>query len=421
MNLKKCLNLNVTSIFIFLVLLFLLADVRFFYLVPLPEKFTGPAANKVLAALIAVISFLLYSLFCRIKVGKFGLWIVSLYIIMFISAISSMHKFGFTVTNVLWEALTHLTLLMYFPLKDLLCNKKNLNNFIFTAEIISDITAVLFLIQYGIYTGKDSIFLQLNNVITEYYLSHPDIPLRVYSVFEGFIRVFVLIITYRCIKKKFKKCKFDILSVLLMLVAIIFIDQSRYYLTTLVVAMILMICMEFKPRLSLRQLIIYVFGEISAIGIIIIKLTSISNTIASNEGSSWARTEAIQFFSQKIKNHFLFGMGITIPAKTNVFYAYFKGNAGHYNYDDIGIFGIFFSLGIVGLIWYILFTIKLLLVLKNTSTNRPLSIAIIAVFILSYPVMSYLDKPRVMSLLMTMLVVEINSKLKQGELKQCIQ
>lgn len=404
------------NILYLLVTLFLLADVRLFYLIPLPEKFTGPAANKVFAAFVAVISFGFYILFFnKLKFGYWGKWILNLYIIFLLSGIMSMISYKFTVTNVLWEHLTYFILLMYFPLTEYLRNEQAMKRFISVAEIITDITCILFLIQYFLWSGLDSVFLQLDDIITDFYIYRTYIPLRIYSVFEGFVRIFILMVAYRCIKNNFKKCKRDILSFTLMFMTIVFVDQSRVYLIILLAAITYMILKEYGTRVSTKKLIIYFGGSIAAITLITTKLISISTTIFSNEGSWWARLEAIAYYFSRILNHLIFGLGITIPEKTNSLYAYFKGEHGYYNFDDIGIFGVFFSFGIIGFTWYLLFAVKMIKTVHKTKKNRPLSMAITIVFILSFLSMSYLDKARAMSLLMSMVVLDYNYKMSIKE------
>ncbi len=286
-------NIGKKNILYLLVTLFLLADVRLFYLIPLPEKFTGPAANKVFAAFVAVISFGFYILFFnKLKFGYWGKWILSLYVIFLLSGIMSMINYRFTVTNVLWEHLTYFILLMYFPLTEYLSNKQAMERFISVAEIITDITCILFLIQYFLWSGLDSVFLQLDDIITDFYIYRTYIPLRIYSVFEGFVRIFILMVVYRCIKNDFKKCKRDILSFTLMFMTIVFVDQSRVYLIILLAAITYMILKQYGSRVSIKKLIIYFGGSIAAITLITTKLISISTTIFSNEGSWWARLEA---------------------------------------------------------------------------------------------------------------------------------
>jgi hypothetical protein len=383
----------------------------FFYLIPLPYIFTGPASNKVFAAVMAVICFVYYAIaFRKFKFGKFGGWIISLYLILLISGISSIFNYEFKATSVLWECLTFFILLMYFPIVEYLKSVERIERLIQISELILSILAILFIIQYFLYNrgGLDVVFLQLDGIITDTYILRPYLPLRIYSVFEGTSRIFVLIAAYRCIKKKFKHCKIDFITLLLLLAAIVLIDQSRTYLLTILFGIIVIVFVEYKKYISIRQVFMYFLGVIAGIGFSVSKITSIFYTVSENEGSVWARLDALKYYMGVIQEHYFWGLGITIPEKTSVWYKYIKGTEGYYNYDDIGIAGVFFSLGIVGLIWYLLLFVYFIRIVSMTKHNKALSVAALVVFLFSSLLMSYIDKARLMSLMITMILVEVN-------------
>ena len=102
-------------------------------------------------------------------------------------------------------------------------------------------------------------------------------------------------------------------------------------------------------------------------------------------------------------------MGLHTPDKGTSLYYLIKGPDGYFNYDDIGLFGTLGSLGLPGFIWYIFLTIKLVVTwIKRISSNALISGLLIS-FLMSLTIMSYLDRPRIIALMLTLVIVNKES------------
>lgn len=392
-----------------LVFVFLIIDARFFYLINLPPIFGGAASNKFMESIISVIIFIIYLIVIKkfqFSKGKFCNWIVAIFMILMINAVHSFRLYGYPLTTVVWPCIPFAIFLMYFPLKEWLRIKQNYKCFIKMGEIISSILAVLFIVQVFIYRGLDTVFLALDGAISDRYIYTPSLGLRIYSVFDGFIRVFILLVAYRIIEHNFKKCFGDIISFILMLLAILLVDQSRFYLATLLTCFAVMFLMENRKRLKLRSFVILLFAGIAVLLMAFKSVVSILNTILMNDGSFDARIKAIIYFLKTVHNHIICGMGIVVPGGGEYYY-YITGPEGMYHYDDVGVIGVLASLGIIGFLWYIGITMKFIRICWKDLKYNALVAGIVTGFVLSIFTMSYLDKSRIVSFMLALTVLDI--------------
>ncbi len=250
--------------------------------------------------------------------------------------------------------------------------------------------------------------MKIKDIIPLSYIYNLTVPLRIYSVFEGLVRIFVILVAWKIIAKQFRKSFWDIISLLLMLGAIFYVDQSRYYLVTVLVAILSMYLIYNRNNLTVSSLLgTLIFGTAGLL-IIFNRFGSISDSISDNTGSSFARTGAIEYYLDKIFTY-PFGLGLHTPDKGTSLYYLIKGPDGYFNYDDIGLFGTLGSLGLPGFIWYIFLTIKLVMIwIKRISSNALISGLMIS-FVMSLTIMSYLDRPRIIALVLTLVIVNKES------------
>ena len=405
--------------YLFLFLLFFLIEFRGFYLVSWPNLLGGAASNKLGVAFYSLILFLAYFIYNKgkLKLGIFGNYILIFFLILFFNSLVSMYLFDYSITQVLWDVLPYSILLLYFPLCEIFKTESNYKLFVKIGQITISIVSILFVMQVYRYHGLQTLFLKIEEIIPISYIYNLTVPLRIYSVFEGLVRVFVILVAWKIIANHFKKSFFDIVSLLLMLVAIFYVDQSRYYLVTVLIVILSMYFIYNKRRLTLSSLLWTLILGTAGLFIISNRFGSISDSISDNTGSSFARTGAIEYYFNKIFTY-PFGLGLHTPEKGTSLYYFIKGPDGYFNYDDIGIFGTLGSLGVPGFVWYILLTIKLIMTwIKKLSSNILITGLLIS-FLMSLPIMSYIDRPRIIALTLTLVIINNESaKLnRDGEL-----
>lgn len=405
--------------YLFAFLLFFLIEFRGFYLVSWPNLLGGAASNKTGLAIYSIVLFLIHLIYNKgkLKLNIFGNYILILFLLLIFNSLLSMLLWGYSVTQVLWDVLPFSILLLYFPLCELFQTDSNYALFVKIGQITISIVSILFIIQVYRYHGLPTVFLKIEDIIPISYIYNLTVPLRIYSVFEGLVRVFVILVAWKIIANHFKKSFWDIVSLLLMLVAIFYVDQSRYYLVTVLIAILSMYFIYNKRRLTVSSLLWTLILGTAGLFIILNRFGSISDSISDNTGSSFARTGAIEYYFDKIFTYPL-GLGLHTPEKGTSLYYFIKGPDGYFNYDDIGIFGTLGSLGIPGFIWYILLTIKLVMIWIKKLGSNVLIAGLLISFLMSLPIMSYLDRPRIIALMLTLVVINKESvKLnRDGEL-----
>lgn len=399
-----------------LLILFFLFDVRLMFLIPLPAKFAGAGTNKMLLSVYSIILFFLFAGSRKLYLGKYTNCITSLFFIIFLNTVNAFLSFGYSVTQLLWTAMPFFLLLLYFVLMNILKSEDYLHFFIKAGEIIWSIVCILFLIQRILYLRNKAIILQLEGMLSNYYYWHPELGFRIYSVFEGFLRVFILCIGFICINKHFKHCKSEIICLILSIAAVVLVDRSRYYLFTLILGLIAIFLWSSRGSKHFKKNIIAAFAII--VGFVFLNkiFASMSQSISDNTGSSFARSGAISYYMNLLKTHFLFGLSMVSPDKGSSMYYIVHGPAGYFHYDDIGLIGTYAKLGIFALVWYIYIIIKTIYLVVNTrGNNKALSVGLIIMMLVSSITQSYLDPQRLMSLLFTFIFIELNYSYPQLE------
>ena len=407
MNGLKKININSLIIIIFLIF-----DVRFFYMINLPKYFSGDGTNKMLLSLFGVCLFIYYVLRHKFAAGEFGIYILGLYIILAGVSVHSLLKFDYKITQVVWPLFPFINLIYYFILREILSNKRNFRFFLRAAEIVWSLLVFLFLAQRFMYLRSHTVFMKLGVMLPDYYFNHPELGFRIYNVFEGFNRIFVILTAYLIFKKHFKKCMCEIIYTLLGLLAILLVDGSRFYIATVVLVILIEFLVVNKERLRFGAFFLLLCGLLmgAAVGYKIYK--SVNADISENTGSSYARTGAIDYYMSEMKGSTLFfGFGIANPDEGDTLYKVIHGPDENYHFDDIGLVGTFAKLGIFSIIWYILFLLKIVQLTINTDKERrALSIGITTMAAVALITQSYLDPQRLLALLFSMVLLEINKR-----------
>ena len=410
---KKSSNFNIQ---LFIIGIFLFADSRFFYLLPLPDFFGGSPFNKTLVSIFSVICMaFLVLLNKKVNLGNYSVYILTLYLFLGIQAIYERLYFQYSLSSILFNLLPFLILLMYFGIGTFLSDQKNFISFCSLCEWITIILCTLLLIQLLIYNRKHIMFLNFS-ISNWYTMYHVTANGRFSVVADGLVKVTVLISFYDMLFWKNisrKKTFIATISFLLALLSIVFVDQSRIYIIQSVISIIVIYFITNKNKINLKT-VSYAFA-IFLIGLMLLlpKITSIINALNdSSNGSSYARIGAINYYLSIIGNYLFTGLGIVNPDEGTFQYILIHGGEGIYYFDDIGIIGILASMGIVMVVWYVLILIKnfkLSFKIKNNN-KKALSIGLSVMMLLGIMTGSYLDKERLMALLLTMLVIDFCSR-----------
>lgn len=384
--------LNKKKLLQILLFVTLVADIRFFYLGSLPASFGGSATNLIFPSIVSIIFFFLFWMINKkIYLGAYYKEIIILYIFIIFSSIYSVMTYGFSRNTVIGQAIRFLILLNYFPFVSFI-KEYGEDNLIKIIEYVTISLCVVLLVQEYALLHWGFFFLKI------------DFPLnstgRIFTVAEGIVRISVLLSAYKIINNQFK-IKSNLISwlnFLLCLSAILLVDQSRIYFLSVAIGILVMILYEFR-RLNIVQkfMVIILFILITAIifGVFFNSLLITLNDPTS--GSNYARNGAIEYYSYLMKGKWLSGLGFIVPGTNDPAFTLLKGPRGIYNISDIGIFGIYFSMGIIGVVWYLWIIFKGIK-LSLEKNNSILPMGLIAEIIVSLFTMSYFDPARIPAL-----------------------
>lgn len=418
---------NITrGILITLVAIFLLSDSRFLYLIPLSTKFGGSASNKLLMSLISVVCFLFMLIIMKkFRVGLYGKDIIFVYIFILLQMIWLRHQFNYSITTLIAYYMTYIILLMYFVLSPFLNQKNNFEYFIKIIEIIVSLLSILLLIQLYFYNSHHHIFL--NFTLGDWYtLYHPTASGRFYSVSDGLTRVAIPLSFYRYQVNLNKGSKdiFSLTTVILGMLAILLVDQSRiYFLQEIVTIFVMYLSLNLK-KITLKRIIMGCIVGIIFIILVFPKISSILMTLSDgNSGSIYARQGAIEYYLSIGKEYLFTGLGLVIPEEGNRYYYLIKGADGIFNYDDIGIFGVFASLGILITLWYIFILFKNYWLAYKVKDRflKSLSYGLATLMLTGIGTMSYLDGPRIVDLLLTMVIITYSVYKNKETMYKCLE
>ena len=392
------------------IVLFYLFECRFFYLVPMPAVLVAGSTNKNLLAVFSLCAFVWFLIReKKLRFGYFGITFILIFASVTVSTVLSSFEFGYKLTQVLWGIIPYLLLLLYFPARKYLSDKVIFEQFIVTGEIVSVIMTVLFLLQYVKYTGESSVFLKIPDMIPDHYIWHPDEGLRIRNIFDGLFRVFALVIFDRILAKRFRKCFLDIISYISIVASVLLIDRSRSYLVIILFSSIVILIYRSRKRITT---VIFLIGSVALAGgfaMAFIKMTSIAESILNNTGSWFARVEAAGHYIAVGLEHVFFGIGMADPESLPAVEKYVRGVQGIYYPDDVGIIGLFALLGVTGIALYIVIMVKVYRCFKYSTDNKALLFGLFICLILSSVLTTYFDRTRLLALVFTAVLCEINS------------
>lgn len=168
-------------------------------------------------------------------------------------------------------------------------------------------------------------------------------------------------------------------------------------------------------RTSLIAIAIYVISQGS-----ILKIIESFSVDSSEAGSTIARYMAIEYFSQYTHDNPLIGMGFVRPSRPDLTLIW-SGPYGKAYFDDLGLLGGWYRMGILGLFILLIPLIRILYLLirmvKNKWYDRKLFVGIVSFLLICQISQSYMDFQRAFIASFYWAMMEyINLKMKKGEL-----
>lgn len=395
MNLK----IKKSSVEMLVITIFLLCDSRFFYLIPMPPVFGGSGNNRALAGTIGLIfTLILYPIFKKkLNIGLYGKSIIYLLVFLICQAIFEKSEFEYNWSSITFSILPFGIMLMYFWIIAVLKDRKTFEIFLNIVMIIGTIISMLTFIQGIFYTHP---FLQL--IITIQGSSF-----KIFGPTGGLVFTASLISVYLFLKNRGIKKVVDLICYFVLVLGL---SSSRVALLVVIIATII----EYFTISGIKKVSVGKVITTLTIGIavMIVAMPVIQNLIGvwgdGTNGSYYARHDAINYYISVVPHYLFTGLGIVIPGEHSPLLFLVKGPRTIYNYDDIGIIGIYASMGILMTIWYIYIIVKNFLLSFSIKDVRlkGLCLSLSVAMVLLMSTMSYLDAQRVMGLLLTEVIID---------------
>lgn len=400
----------------FFIVVILLIEYRFFFLLPIPNMIqrTMTYHNKVLLFLLSIFLFVMYGMY-RKKL-LFSKYVYGYIMLISISAFYAYIKYQPNLSEIILPMFAYLSLLLYFPLRRYF--KHHFSFFISTLTGMNIIANLLLLAQLILYRITFNVFMY----IYEFYNVG-----RVYTR-DGDIRITYLgtIISFSCVismgflffnkeeKKLYKNSKFiHIVNVVLSLAYFQLVSQTRMYVLVLIGTFVFLIYFHINSKnivfSMLKQvlfftgiiIVIYSTGVLDYLINLIIPFFDGSSV---EDGSYYARMEALSYFSSVISRNPVFGNGLLSPDRSSLYYNIITGPMGYAFYTDVGILGTTAQFGIPMLVWYV-FLLKKIYYVYNKQKNK-IIFSLLVFMMLSSGTLIVLDPQRIVFLTLALSVID---------------
>ncbi|SDI72347.1 hypothetical protein SAMN05421493_12425 [Pseudobutyrivibrio sp. 49] len=239
-------------------------------------------------------------------------------------------------------------------------------------------------------------------------------PICFYSVFW---------IASLILNSKNKKRMLSIMYFALVTGGVLYFVSTRIITLALGAAIVLMILSHTEKgnirviaRTALLAMIIYVISQGS-----ISKIIESFSVDSSEAGSTLARYMAIAYFKTYTDANPLIGMGFVRPSRPDLRLIW-SGPYGKAYFDDLGLLGGFFRMGILGLFVHLIPLLRMLYLLikmiKNKWYDRTMFIGIVVFLLIGQISLNFLDFQRAFIASFYWAMLEyINLKIKKGEYK----
>lgn len=373
----------------FSILLLLLFEVRFFYIINLPlnlDDFNTYWDKTLIASMAIFITLVIFIFRKSIEKSRPAIQSLFLTIIWAIEVISTSLRYNQGLMSSFRGSNFLLMILLYFILSYFLKSEEDYNYFNNIIATISLITSSVFCIQAFIYNSGGALFLKIYELGNSIPMRNNTIRLTQPST----IISFAIIISFsRIMKKKYSSNiikMIDIFNVVISLIYLEYVCQTRALLLAVIGSMVFMLFAKPLKRKKLKPLYMMLL-----VFLLILLITSSfagefyqSFSNASDAGSVFARQEAISYYGDLFLNSPILGFGVINAAENNQLFYILHGKQGYLNSTDIGILGFIFQYGIVGFIWIFSVLLSFIKIIYTIYKKRSIKTYLETIGIMSY-------------------------------------
>ena len=349
-----------------LIYMILLIDLCFFYLIPRPGIIGSLVNNyqKIGLTLFIVISISLVSK--KIFKNNKYLFMVNIFNLLLLitgEIVISYIRFGQSPKSLLATSNHYIIIIAYFLIYYYLNENNNRLEAleIILIKFISTISIIL-LIQYIVYNFTGILFLNIDKQRTISSIRFGSI--RIYE--GGYLPIFGIVLSFGILLKRHKSLKIQKMSMVCLIASLmhlIFVSKSRMGLVMAGLSCGFMILRLYSKNRVKKYTFMMLFVVILFIMVRLSFINQFITSINMKDYSLLTRIDAIEYYSEQLKENIFLGLGFIEPIEGDSSYYFVKGPSGMYYKDDMGLLGLVHTFGIVGLCWYTFMIIKVCKVL----------------------------------------------------------
>lgn len=379
-----------------LIYLFLIVDASFFGIFPINSNDvrsirTGIAIIAIIICLLIVLNTPIYK---HINKFEFVKWyiLINMFVVI-IQCIYSMNKYNETIVDVFIVCHSYILMLLIFPIMLVFQTSgesfEKMNRNIYYCGVFSVISLIVCAVMYEI--GLTPLMAGFSPIgIRD---GHTRISYTNIGIFS------ILMSVHFLLNGKKKEKKWYIAYLIIALFGLIYFVNTRMLIIAIICSIIIMfMCYNWKfdVKILLIIILLVVVTGLAINGGFMAVVNSFSLE-GENMGSTLARINAIEYFRQYTNENPLLGMGFVRPYREDLTLIW-SGPDGKAFFDDLGLLGAFFRMGITGLIIHILPLLRMLYIafklIKMKNEKGVIASGIVAYLVISQVSLNYLDFQR---------------------------
>lgn len=346
-------RIAVSSLFMIFILLL---QVKFFYLLPISSFYSiNSNQQQILMVVIVVIGILPIIIAPRLyKMGSFSVFIKIFIIYYLFELVFSAFKTSQGLLDSLISSDFYLMLLFYFFVLSYI-TKGSRERFYKIIISVSSINIIICWLQY-ILSFRGIYFTQLNVDNMRFG------SIRIPDMGETMTCAGILLCLILSLDKNKKKRWLYFCIVFIGILGNLFVSKGRITLIALFISGCIIFILKYKKNMA--RIIAIIITIILAL--IIFFQTPMGNSYLNSmddktTDTGSVRSREIDYYNNQTKDNLIFGVGfIRDKGETDNMSNYLKGPAHQYSRTDIGIWGLANTLGLVGVLWYIVVNLNLL-------------------------------------------------------------
>lgn len=406
----KVLNCNVQSLF--LVLLLLLQE-KCFYLIPFGWFYViNSNQQQIIMVLISIFSFILMLLMHKIKQTKFAfialLAFLSCYIATFVYSVSANRQ---SILDVFISS-NYFLMIFAFPLFFSIIREEGIVSFLRKIIFLSFVNIIVCWLQY-IGAGFGIVFTRMNLDGNRFG------ALRVWDMSETLTCVGIIVSLIFFLYMETKERYLYLFIYVLGFLGNVFVSKGRIVLIGILLSSVFIVLYKFKKN-AISFLIVFI---LVLAFLWMLPSTGIGKMYFSSFGQVETDTASIrlreyEYYWRQICSNPIWGNGF-IRDNGDSAAVILRGPTAQYSRTDVGLIGVWNTIGLVGVLWFLLMHMRFIYILLKrwfylSSFDKSILVSLFVFSIVLMPTMAMFSPFSITTFIIIFAIFE-NYALKEGE------